>query len=431
MHITKIFQLIDNASGSNEKLAILEKNKDNEDLKKVFLYTNDPFIRFYVKSERLKPGEIDLESFYEAKEYKFSEALTMLERVINRDITGNAAIDYISDIITGLSGEEGDLLKRTIDKNLRCGIKAKQANKIWPGLIREMPIMKCADAAKDAKAMEMMVFPAYAQLKIDAARCTAVKYEDRIELLSSNGKLFQKLESLTAELDSMMEVGDAIDGELWFAKLPRKQSNGKANKSLKGTIKPSEANDVQFIVWDKLESFDIFDKLVIETPYRQRLESLIQSIPENADHVELVEMRIVESFDELNEYLISVYARGEEGLILKHMDGPWEFSRSRYGIKFKESKEADFEITEINLGTGSNANRMGDVQFKTSDGVITSGVGIGFTDEDRQYFWDNRDQLIGKIITVRYNMRVDDSLFLTRYVELRFDKDVADTEDRV
>lgn len=433
MHVTKIFEKIDSASGANEKLEILKEHADNEDLQRVFQLANDPFIRFHVKSERIAPKEIDLESFYDAVEYEFSTALDMLGRVINREVTGNAAISYLSDILSGLSGDESELMKRVIDKNLRCGIKAKQANKIWPGLIGEMPLLKCLDASKDQSAVDGMVFKAMAQLKIDAARCVAVRYEDRVELLSSSGKLFTKLTSLSNELFDMMNVGDQIDGELWFMNLPRKKSNGIANKSIKGTIKPHEATDVKFIVWDRLIDFEMFNKNRVDRPYIKRFNSLMEMIPDESLHLSLVEYKIVESFQETNEYLDSVYARGEEGIILKHMDGPWEFKRSKYAIKYKRVQEAEFEIYKINEGTGKNKDRMGDVEVKTSDGIITCGVGGGYTDKDRDWFWEHREELVRdrRIMTVRYSERIDNSLFLSRFVELRFDKDEADPSDRI
>lgn len=435
MHITEIFKLLDDASGSNEKLQILTDNADNDDLKTVFKYANDPFIRFYVKSERIVPGEIDLESFYEASEYTFSEALQMLDKVIAREVTGNAAIAYISDIITGLSADEADILKRVIDKKLRCGIKARQANKVWTGLVQEMPLLKCFDSTKDFEAVANMPMPAYAQMKVDAARCVAVKYNDRIELLSSGGNLFQHLTKLTDELDTIMEVGDQIDGELWFGDLPRKKSNGIANKSVKGTIKPHEASDVKFIVWDKLENFDMFHTNKVDTPYITRFNDIHCLITENLEHIELVEYEMVYSFDEANAFLDRMYARGLEGMILKNLQGPWEFKRSKHAIKYKKVQEAEFEIVRVNPGErgGRNEHRMGDVEVQSADGLITCSVGGGYSDKDRDWFWENREDLERerRIMTVRYSERIDNSLFLPRYVELRFDKDEADTVDRI
>ena len=44
---------------------------------------------------------------------------------------------------------------------------------------------------------------------------------------------------------------------------------------------------------------------------------------------------------------------------------------------------------------------MGSILVKNTEGVEFE-VGTGFTDEQRQYFWDNQDELIGKTIKYRY-----------------------------
>ena len=49
---------------------------------------------------------------------------------------------------------------------------------------------------------------------------------------------------------------------------------------------------------------------------------------------------------------------------------------------------------------------------------------------------DNEDSYIGKIVTLKYNVRIEDehgnhSLFLPRLVEIRNDKTVADTEKQI
>jgi hypothetical protein len=56
-------------------------------------------------------------------------------------------------------------------------------------------------------------------------------------------------------------------------------------------------------------------------------------------------------------------------------------------------------------------------------------VGSGFNDEHRQTLGD---EIVGKIVAVKYNARItnkegEQSLFLPIFVEIRNDKDVADS----
>jgi ATP-dependent DNA ligase len=95
----------------------------------------------------------------------------------------------------------------------------------------------------------------------------------------------------------------------------------------------------------------------------------------------------------------------------------------------KVELEADLLVTGWNFGTGKIAGLMGSVTCITADGGVEVGVGSGFNDEDRKML---PEDIVGKIITVKYNEVIQDknkntkSLFLPIFVELRLDKTQAD-----
>jgi ATP-dependent DNA ligase len=89
----------------------------------------------------------------------------------------------------------------------------------------------------------------------------------------------------------------------------------------------------------------------------------------------------------------------------------------------------------VEEGTGKYAGKLGAVvcRSRQEDGKsITVNVGSGFNDDHRTTLWGDRDNLVGKIVAVKYNMRIknkagEESLFLPIFVEVRDDKDVADS----
>ena len=117
---------------------------------------------------------------------------------------------------------------------------------------------------------------------------------------------------------------------------------------------------------------------------------------------------------------------GGEGLILRNPDGVYKFGRStpkqQLSIKVKFFEQDEFEIvgfeerytntneTTINeLGYTSRSshkdnlvptNTLGSLVLKCGD--TTFKCGTGFTDEQRQEIWDNRDKYLGKLVSVRY-----------------------------
>ena len=79
---------------------------------------------------------------------------------------------------------------------------------------------------------------------------------------------------------------------------------------------------------------------------------------------------------------------------------------------------------------------MGALICQSSDGKVEVSVGSGYSDAQRREF--TRDEMIGKVVTVLYNERIAslgragvDSLFLPRFIEVREDKDVANSSKEI
>jgi hypothetical protein len=66
-----------------------------------------------------------------------------------------------------------------------------------------------------------------------------------------------------------------------------------------------------------------------------------------------------------------------------------------------------------------------------SSKTVNVKIGSGFTDLDLKNLSSNPDSYIGKIAAIQYNVPITDkhgfrSLFLPRFVDIRFDKETAD-----
>jgi ATP-dependent DNA ligase len=129
-----------------------------------------------------------------------------------------------------------------------------------------------------------------------------------------------------------------------------------------------------------------------------------------------------------NEVFQKLLADGHEGIILKDKSGKWEDKRTKSQIKFKGELECDLKIVALQEGTGKYENMLGAIICESADGVVKVSVGSGFNDAQRQSIGNAE---IGKIVAVKYNARItnkqgEQSLFLPIFVEVRYDKEVAD-----
>ena len=430
MNFTMIYDILKQLEATSsrlEKEAILEREKDNELLKKVFFLAYDPFTQFY---QRKIPEYVTARPVWKS----LDSALDKLKALSNREVTGNAAIEYLSQVLASVSKSDAEVIERVIKKDLKCGASESTANKIWPSLIHEYPCMLCTPF--DEKILKKFKFPAYAQLKMDGMRFNAIVKDGKCEFRSRNGKEIQLLGNLEMEFIAMSGGKDLVfDGELLVNDkgviLDRQTGNGILNKAVKGTISDLEAHKVHATVWDVID-YETFKNGRGKLSYQTRfsiLESM--SLPRK---VRLVESTVVASFEEAQQIFEGYLAQGQEGIILKDMSGVWEDKRVKTQVKFKAELDCDLKVVGIQPGTGKYEGLVGALLCESEDGIIKVDVGSGLSDFDRKEFTKNSP--VGKIATVIYNARIknkqgEESLFLPRLIEIREDKNFADSAKKI
>lgn len=126
-------------------------------------------------------------------------------------------------------------------------------------------------------------------------------------------------------------------------------------------------------------------------------------------------------FDEevLMTLLRQVEADGGEGLMI-NTDSVYETKRTKSLLKVKSFFDADVYVVDVEEGTGRNKGKMGaaKVMFKYGEEELYTHVGSGWSDEQRKYYWENKDELIGKVIECQYFETSKDAK--TGVVNLRF-----------
>ena len=276
-------------------------------------------------------------------------------------------------------------------------------------------------------------FPCFAQTKMDGMRGVIVKRDGRVVVFSRNGNTMTKLDKhFEAMLSSVDNV--VLDGELTVVDsegklLDRKTGNGILNKTVVETVSDEEVSRVRFTAWDLIDVCD-FDKGIDRRTGVERLARL-RAIPANP-LFEVVQTFEIANLEEAQELFKEQLAKGEEGIILKNNDHPWEDKRSKQCVKMKEVIEMDLKITGFAEGTGKASGMTGAIQVENKDGSIKTSVGTGLDDATRKDIWARQEELIGTIITVKCNGVISrkgadsKSLFLPVFVELRLDKTESD-----
>mgnify|MGYP000446864235 CR=1 FL=1 len=426
MNIHKFLESLAANSSRNFKRDQLEANKDNELLREVIRLALDPFTQFYQrKIPAYTPNTQERPATLQAVLPAFYDLYT-------RTVTGNAAINYLQMMLESVSPDDAKVIERIIQKDLKCGVQASTANDVWMGLVHEYPVMLCSPF--EQKLVDKIKFPAMVQLKMDGMRFNAIVRDGKCEFRSRNGKEIQLLGNLEQDFIDMAGSVDCVfDGELLVMEgdkiLDRQTGNGILNKANKGTISAADAAKVRATVWDVIP-YVMFETGYCGTPYSTRIDSLANLLATHEpEKVYLVQKTVVQNIEEANVIFERYLSMGQEGIILKDLSGVWEDKRSKTQIKFKGELECDLKIVGIEEGTGKYAGMLGAILCESADGVIKVRVGSGFSDDQRKTLGE---EIIDKIAAIKYNTRIknkagEESLFLPIILEIRDDKEVADT----
>ena len=195
----------------------------------------DPMINFYIRK---------IPNYTASGNKSLTWAMDQLElQFATRNVTGNAAIELLTNILESLDGANSRVIEKIIGKDLRCGVSEATANKIWPKLISTYPVMLAS--GYDKKLVEKLKFPAVCQLKLDGMRFNAIVKNNKVEFRSRNGKELtipnENFANAFIELGNIFGGNFVFDGELLVLNnagnpLDRKTGNGILSKAVKGTM---------------------------------------------------------------------------------------------------------------------------------------------------------------------------------------------------
>ena len=126
-----ILKILNELASDNSRLfkeAVLKREANNETLKKAFELALNPNINFWIKQiPGYKLGNV-------SPELTLEQAFQRLYPLMSRMVTGNAAIDHLSETLSMLLAEDAKVIERIIARDMRCGVNDSTVNKIWKNL---------------------------------------------------------------------------------------------------------------------------------------------------------------------------------------------------------------------------------------------------------------------------------------------------------
>lgn len=433
--VAEAVKRLDSTSKRKEKEAILEDIKNsplNDEFMRIAFLALDPRHKFNIIEYDTK----ELLNEDSSTQRSLSEALDILEqKILNEGVRGNAAKDLLMELSGSLNDDDKVILKNTIDRTLKCGVSDKTINKVWPNHVYIHPYRRCSSF--NEKNINNIKLPAISQVKEDGMYMDIVVHDSKVEYRSRQGGFFPWNDEhndsrLVAKASEKVLMGEALVIDADGSIMDRQTGNGYLSSD------EADPSRIIFKLWDIIDYAD-WKAFASKKPYRETYQELDDLVDELGNAFVMVATRIVKTVEEITDHFKSVVGEGLEGTIIKNLDSVWKDGTSKDQVKVKVVFEVELEIVDLKEGEAGKKyeGKLGAFVCKSSDGLLLTDVGSGFKDEEREKFYANPDQYIGKIITAKACDIVKSpdheyyALLHSRFVEVRKDKTEADSFERV
>lgn len=222
-------------------------------------------------------------------------------------------------------------------------------------------------------------------------RCLAFRQPcGTIVLQSRQGKPFAALPHLVEHLDKILPQDIVFDGELYI--------HGEEFQELVHLIKRDKPHQDSV----KIE-YHVYDCYDIKNPNLSFVGRLkwITDIVKFSGSVKPVRTSVLVDESEMQNGKDWAKQNGYEGIMIRNAAAPYKLGhRSHDLLKVKEFQDAEFEIVGGYENKGRQEGQC--TLLCRTDLGVEFGVKPEGTDEQRKWYWDNLDKLIGKKLTVRF-----------------------------
>ncbi|NKX37667.1 hypothetical protein HGG70_07010 [Rhodobacteraceae bacterium R_SAG4] len=465
--IHDMIQRIAISGGRGEKEQALASMAATEEGRRIINWCYNPFITFGI-TWRKEPtwtagGDGDDPS-------QMPIVHNLLSRLASRDLTGNDAKTAVQSAFDSLNPAAGRILWLCLNKDLKAGVAEASIKSIDPSLIPIFSVMR----AHTFEERHVAKFPVAGEPKLDGNRVSFITRDGSGGFFTRTGKVIASMDSMVPPVITMLKgwIDQAVslqaDDPLneWISSLqcvngvPSVMLDGemmsdKGFDSVNGALnaKDDRTDGLSFNIFDALswQEFDAMGEVKVSYIERRRRVNSIVVYASGIGMSQIVRqtpIEILNSHDEIQEAYQRWRNAGQEGLMVKDLQGFYQKKKSRSWLKLKNEDTEDLPVIGAYQGRedGKYANTIGGLI------VDRNGVAVrvsGISDEAREEMWtlwgetcnsvgvsadcgyegltfklgDKPGPLLGRLIEVEFHEATKDgSLRHPRFVRFRDDK---------
>ena len=248
------------------------------------------------------------------------------------------------------------------------------------------------------KHKKKLMYPCYAQPKLDGIRCLARRQGDVVTLYSRQGKVLDLVPHINEALLEVLNDGQCADGELY--------THGWDFQKIISAIKKTNENTpgIQYHIYDLPNMQDR------SMPFVKRYNSFARGrISTASDCLVSVDTPLIRTEEALMRYEDKCCDEGYEGIMARNIQSEYLFGyRSKDLLKVKRFLDAEYKIVDFTHGTSIELECCIFI-CETPEGERFNVRPVG-THEERKVMYKNGASYIGKLLTVKYQELSNDNV---------------------
>lgn len=250
--------------------------------------------------------------------------------------------------------------------------------------------------------------PWIVQPKFEGDRCRAI-YDPVLGwlLYSSTMSIIKSVPHINKALFDLYGADDPptleLDGELY--------KHGMRHEDIRSIVSRTVDRHPNY---EEME-YHIFD-WISEKDQLTRASDLC-TLPE-APPIHIAKTYTVRDLGEFERFYSQFVSEGYEGIVVRNPEGLYKRSRSTDIMKLKPRNELTvlvIGLVEEETIHGKSKNSLGAVVCRHPEIRNEFEVGTGFTREERERYWRNPEDIIGRTIEITYQSLTKDSIKMTAF----------------
>lgn len=410
-------------NSKNEKVNILKN--EFQDLKEFIGFFMNPLKTTGISSNKLK-------SFLEKQkvekqrkkrkmedEKEFTDDIQiLLQHLFDRKYTGHTAFFAVMYLLDRHPEKYHDIIYDLIDKDLKIRMDVKQINQAFPGLISIFSPALANDFHENQNFFNKKINERwFISRKFDGVRILVINDgKTAVKAFSRNGIEKKSLkDSLCMDISkNNNETSFVLDGEVVFSTTTTIDEKDNFLQSV------GQVNKKEETMWNY--QYHIFDCLTLDEFYSQESKEILSDRLKRLDSFDLPEkckkaQQTLYSNESFKELCQEAEIKQWEGLMLRR-DCPYQGKRSNDILKYKTFMEDEYTVLNVEIskqryidkktGLEKEEDMLKSVEILYKNKYKVN-VGSGFTLEQRQYYKQYPEKIIGKQITVKYYGELDET----------------------